>query len=94
MGAWDVVDREDYMNVNISTLYFKLNRYPDGLNKNFKVRFCSLGDMQLKEIYFFATYAPVVQWTTICLMPILEIILQLKSKQGDITAAFIHAKLE
>ena len=27
-------------------------------------------------------------------MLILEIILQLKPKQGDITAAFIHAKLE
>ena len=50
--------------------------------------------MQLKGIYFFETYAPVVQWTTVSLIIILEIILQLKSNQDDITAVFIHAKLE
>ena len=50
--------------------------------------------MQLEVIYYFETYVPVVQWTTISLMLILEILLQLKSEQGDIAAAFIHAKLE
>ena len=50
--------------------------------------------MQLEGIDFFETYAPVVTWTTTFLMLILEILLQFKSKQGDITAAFIHAKLE
>ena len=37
---------------------------------------------------------PIVQLTTISVMLILEILLQLKSNQDDITAAFIHAKLE
>ena len=41
----------------------------------------------------FKTYAPVVQWTTVILMLILEVLLGLKSKQGDITAAFLHADL-
>ena len=37
----------------------------------------------------------VVQWTTrIRLMFILEILLGLKSKQGDITCIFLHADLE
>ena len=50
--------------------------------------------MQLEGIYLFDTYAHVVQWTTIRLMLILEILLQLKSDKGDITAAFLHEKLE
>jgi hypothetical protein len=39
------------------------------------------------------TYSPVVQWTTICLMLVLECILGLCSKQGDITCAVLHASL-
>jgi hypothetical protein len=36
----------------------------------------------------------VVQWTTIQLMFILEVLLGLKSKQRDVTCAFLHADLE
>ena len=42
---------------------------------------------------FFETYTPVVQWTTIWLMFILEVLLGLKSKQGNVTCAFLHADL-
>ena len=77
-----------------STWAFKLKRYPDGLIKKFKARFCARGDQQIEGIDFFETYAPVVQWTTVRLMLILEILLDLKSKQGDVTAAFLHAELE
>ena len=49
--------------------------------------------MQLEGVDFFETYAPVVQWTTIRLMFILEVLLGLKSKQGDVTCAFLHADL-
>jgi hypothetical protein len=45
-------------------------------------------------INFFETYAPVVQWTTIRLMFILEILLGLKSKQGDVLCASLHGELE
>ncbi len=59
----------------------------------FKARFCAQGNMQLEGIDFFETYAPVVQWTTIRLMFIWEVLLGLKSKQGDVTCAFLHADL-
>ena len=72
----------------------KCKRFPDGLIKKFKARFCARGGMQLKGIDFFETYAPVVQWTTIRLMFILEVLLGLKSKQGDVTCAFLHSDLE
>jgi hypothetical protein len=50
--------------------------------------------LEVNRIDFFETYAPVVQWTTVHLLLILEVFLQLKSKQGDVTAAFLHADLE
>ena len=37
---------------------------------------------------------PFVQCTTIRFRIIIEILLQLKSKQGDITAAFLYAKIK
>ena len=94
MGAWEVVDREEDMNVIGSIWAFKLKRYPDGVVKKFKARFCARGDQQLEGVDFFETYAPVVQWTTVRLILILEVLLQLKSKQGDVIAAFLHADLE
>ena len=93
-GVWDVVDRPEGVNVIDSTWAFKLKRFPDGLIKKFKARFCVRGDQQVHGVDFFETYAPVVQWTTIRLMLILEVLLGLKSKQGDITAAFVHADVE
>ena len=94
MGSWDLVDCEDDMSIILLTWDFKLQWYPDGLIKTFKAIFFDRDDMQLEVIYVFETYVPVVQCNTISLMLILEILLQLKSKQGDIAAAFIHAKIE
>ena len=47
--------------------------------------------MQLEGIGFFETYAPVVQWTTMRLMIILEVLLGFK--QGDVTVPFLHTDL-
>ncbi len=80
-------------NVIESTWAFKLKRYPDGLAKKFKRRFCAWGDQQLEGIDNFETYAQVVQWTTVRLLLILEVLPDLKSKQGDITATFLHADI-
>ena len=80
MKAWKVVDREDGMNAIQSIWAFKLKRFPDGLIKKFKARFCARGDQQLEGIYFFETYAPVVQWAPVQMMLILEILMNLKSK--------------
>ena len=43
---------------------------------------------------FFDVYAPVVQWMTVHLMLILEVLLDLKSKQGNVLAAFLHVDIE
>lgn len=93
MEAWDVVEREDRMNVLPSTWAFKCKCFPDGLIKKSKARFCARGDKQIEGVDFFDTYAPVVQWISIWLMLILECLLGLVSKQGDGTCAFLHAHL-
>ena len=96
INAWNILeyDPETMPDVIRSTWAFKCKRFPDGQIKKFKARFCACGDMQLEGIDFFETYAPVVQWTTIRLMFILEVLLGLKSKQGDVTWAFLHANLK
>ena len=91
MDDWEIVDQNDSMNVIDSTWAFKYKRYPDGLIKKFKARFCAKGNQQQEGIGFFETYSPVVQWSTVQLMLILEVLLGLKSKQSDVTAAFLHA---
>ena len=91
MKAWNVVEREVKMNVLSSTWAFKYKYYPDILIKKFKERFCSRGDHQIEGVDYFEIYAQVVMWTTICLMLILECLLNLKSKQGDVNYAFLYA---
>jgi hypothetical protein len=76
------------------TWAFMCKQFSDGLIKKFKACFCAHGDMQVESVDYFETYAPVVQWTTIQLMFILEVLLGLKSKQGDVTCAFLHADLK
>ena len=91
IDAWIVVKRsEDIKNILPSTFAFKINRYPDGTIKKFKGRFCACGDKQVQGVDFFKTFRPVVQWTTICLMLIMECIFGWCAKQVNITSAFLH----
>ena len=93
MKSWEVVEQQDDMNVFMPTWELKLKCYPDGLIKRFKARFCARGDMQTKGVDLFETYAPVVQWKTVRLMLILEVLLGINYKQENVTAAFLHANL-
>jgi hypothetical protein len=92
--SWDIVDRTDEMNVLKSTWAMKIKRFPNGLIKKFKARFCVRGDMQIEGVDFFDTYAPVVQWSTIRLIMIIALLLNLANAQADVTAAFLHAPLD
>ena len=47
----------------------------------------------MELIDLFETYMPVVQWTMVRLMLIIEVLLGLKSKQGDVTAVIPHADI-
>ena len=92
--AW-YLDEIDYdMSIIGFTWAFKLNRFSDGLINKFKSRFCARKNQNLEGAYFFETYAPIVQWTTICLKIILEVLFGLKYKQEDVTVAFLHEDFE
>ena len=92
--AWEVVDREPWMNVLPSTWAFKCKWFPLGLIRKLKARFCAHGDHQIEGIDYFDTFSPVVNWTTVHLLLIMSIILGLSTKQVDCTAAFLHALID
>ena len=92
--AWSLVKRLPGMKILPMTWAFKLKRYPDGLAKKFKARFCVRGDRQVEGIDFSETWAPVVQWTTVRSMMVLATNKGLCTAQADITAAFVHAPLD
>ena len=81
------------MKVLPSMWTFKIKRFPDGSVKKFKAHFCVCRNKQTEGVYFFETWAPVVQWSTIRTILTLTIKLKWVSTQCDITTAFIHAML-
>lgn len=95
MNAWNIVPRAKAMNegkrIIDSTWAFRRKRYPDGEVKKLKARLCVRGD-QMIDLNPFDTYSPVVSWSTIRLMLILSVILDLKTVQVDYTNAFVQAK--
>ena len=84
------------MNVLPGTWAFRVKRYPNGLIKKLKARFCVRGDRQKEDVDYEKdkTYAPVVSWTTVQLLLILSILLGLSTRQVDYTAAFLHAPIK
>ncbi len=93
MDAWEQVPRQSWMNVIPSTWAFKIKRFPDGLVRKFKARFCVRGDKQIEGIDVFDTFAPVVQWSTVRLLLVLSLSLGLATKQVDYVAAFCQAPI-
>ena len=73
---------------------FKLKCFPNGLIKKLKAHLCARENQQIKDIDLFETYALVAKWIIIYIILMLEVLLELKSKQEDITAAFIHVNLD
>ena len=66
-------------NILASTWAFKKKRYPDGLLKKFKARFCVRGDQRVEGVDVFETFAPAVAWITVRILLILSMILNLET---------------
>ena len=90
LDSWEVVDRQNHMNVFPGTWALKRKRHPDGTIKKYKGRFYIRGDRQVEGKGFKknAIYSPVYKWTTVQLMMVLSLLLKFKTKQIDYTAAF------
>ena len=76
-----------------STWVFHRKRFPDGSIRKLKARLCVRGDKQVPGIDFTESYSPVVQWTSICLILILSLILNWQMAQTDYTNAFAQSTL-
>ena len=88
LSSWTQVKRQQGMKVIQSTWAYKIKRFPDGLVRKLKARFCVRGDMQIEGVDFFNTFAPVVQWATVRLLLNLSITLNLETIQVDYVSAF------
>ena len=93
MDAWEVMQKEIWMQVIRSTRAFCCKCYPDGTVKKLKAHFCDVGTGKWKG-GLQQRFAPVISWTTMHLMLILSIILNLQSVQVDYTATFIHVPID
>ena len=94
MHCQEAVKKQPWMNMLPSTWAFKVKRYPDGLVRGLKSRFCCRGDRQIEGVDFFDACAPVVNWNAVRLLLILTAQLGLATKQVDYTAAFAHADID
>jgi hypothetical protein len=94
MDVWDVVDREDWMKVIPTTFALRIKRFPSGLVRKLKSRLCIRGDLEVENVHYWDTYAPVVSWNTVRLLLILSAQLGLETLQVDYTAAFVHAEVQ
>ena len=52
------------------------------------------GHKQIKNLDYFDTWAPLVNWTTVQLLLILSVILDLAMLQANYTAAFVRAPID
>jgi hypothetical protein len=93
-GVWEEVEKESWMNVLPSVWAFKCKRFPDGLVRKLKARFCAMGCCQKENVDYFETFAPVVNWQTVRIMLAMSMLFGLATKQVDYTAAFVHADID
>ena len=94
MGVWEVVSREPWMNVLPCVWALRRKLYPNGLVKKLKARICAGGHRQKEGIDYFDVYSPVVSWSTVRLLLIVSILMNLATLQIDFTSAFVHADID
>jgi hypothetical protein len=92
--TWEAVPRPKDKNVLKGTWAFKLKCPPNGTPYRHKARFCARGDLQKEGVDFFETYAPVVQWSTICLLLLTVLTKGWTTQQVNYTNAFAQAEIK
>ena len=91
--AWDIVPRTKEMQVLPTTWNFWIKCFPSSLVRKLKARLCVRCDLQQQGIDVFDIYAPVLSWTTVRLLLIISVIIELYSTQVDCTAVFYQAPI-
>jgi len=65
----------------------------DGKLVKYKARICTDGCQQQQGINFLDSYVPVITWTTVCLVLLLSVLLNLHCQQVNFTQAFPQANI-
>jgi hypothetical protein len=73
---------------------YRCKSRPDGSLKKCKARLCVNGSRKIQGVDYTASFAPVVQWSKICMLNTLAAMHNLKGKKIDFTQAFPQAKLK
>jgi hypothetical protein len=73
---------------------YRRKQRPDGPIKKYKARLFVNGSRQIQGIDYTESFAPVVQWSTICMVSTLAAMHNIKGKQIDFKQAFPQAKLK
>jgi hypothetical protein len=73
---------------------FKCKHYPDGSLNKHKACLCAHGGMQTWSQNYWETYAPLVNWASVCLILAIAKIHGLSSKSINFVLAFPQADLE
>eukprot|EP00957_Ditylum_brightwellii_P198250 15106279-Ditylum_brightwellii.AAC.1 len=94
MKSWIIVKRKARMNMLGSTWAFKVKWFPNGTINKLKACLCMQGNQQIEGVDVFGTYAPVVNFSTVCLLLIMLIRLGWASAQINYTASFINVAVE
>ena len=104
-GTWKVIKRSEIPDKKLldgtigkpkvipTTWAFKIKRWPSGLMRKIKARFCVRGDLQKGVDDVFDTYAPVASWASIRMLTIMSLQKQWVTKQIDFSNAFVQAPL-
>ncbi len=96
-GYWLVVPRSSMpkgMKPIQAIWSFKHKRFLDGTLNKYKARLCTHGGMQQWGINYWETYAPVVNWISVCFLLIISEMLGLETQAIDFILAFPQATLD
>ena len=77
-NTWNLIPKSNLpktIKVIPTTWAMKIKRFPNRAFRSFKARFCVRGDLQKKAVTDIDTLSPVVQWSTVCLMLIISVVL-------------------
>ena len=92
--TWELVPRQDNMNVVGSRWVFKTKLKSDGSIDRFKARLVAQGFSQSLGIDFLETFSPVIKPQTIWLVLSLALIHGWSLRQLDVKNAFLHGSLK
>ena len=73
---------------------FRRKRAPDWTITKWKARLCPHGGKQVEGIDFWEMYAPVIAWSTFCLILILSMLTGMKNHQVDYILAYTQAPID